>query len=353
MGSGSNQARTAQAADSAARGKLVQLVFGRMSAQVVATATRFGLMELIGDSERTAAELAQECRADTQAMHRLLRALAALELLIENRPGSFSLTSVGSLLRADRPNSFVPFARMFTDPTVVRAWDHLEDSVRTGRSSFEAVFDTNFFDHLDGNPELSAQFNAAMSEGTRATADIVPTHYDFGRFNTIVDVGGGDGTLLGAILREHPSTRGILLDTQNGLRQAGETLRREGVDDRCTRQTGDFFTSVPDGGDLYLLKSVIHDWDDERATTIVRHCREVIPKHGRLLIVEPVLPATVTPSVSSLVYLSDLNMLVNVGGRERTREDFDDLCARAGFVLTDVIPLPPPHAFSLIEAAPA
>jgi hypothetical protein len=337
----------------AARGKLVQLVFGHMAAQVVATAARLGLMDLIGDGERTAAELARECGANAQAMHRLLRALAALELLVENRPGSFSLTLGGSLLRTGRPDSVHSFVRMFSDPAMLHAWEHLDDSVRTGEPSFGAVFGTDFFAYLKESPALSAQFNAAMSEGTRATADVVPAQYDFGRFETIVDVGGGDGTLLAAILREHPSARGTIFDTSEGLAQAGETLRREGVGERCTLEAGDFFTSVPGGGDLYLIKSVIHDWDDERAATILRHCRDVVPGHGRVLIIEPVFPDVVDSSVPAIMYLSDLNMLVNLGGRERTRADFEDLCKRAGLALTGVTPLPPQYAFSLIEAAPA
>ncbi|MDT0344427.1 methyltransferase [Streptomyces litchfieldiae] len=340
------------AAAAEARGKLGRMVFGTMAAQVVATAARFGLMDRIGDGERTAAELAEECDADPQAMHRLLRALAGLELLTEHQPGTFSATAVGALLVTDRPDSFHSFVRMFTDPAMLRAWDHLEDSVRTGRPAFADVFGTDFFGYLKQNPELSAQFNGAMSQGTRATAIAVPARYDFGRFSTVVDVGGGDGTLLAAILREHPALRGVLFDTAEGLAGAAETFRREGVGERCESVTGDFFRSVAPGGDLYLLKSVIHDWDDERAATILRHCRAALPGHGRVLLIEPVLPPVVDPATASLTYLSDLNMLVNLGGRERTRADFEDLCGRAGLTVTAVEPLPPPNAFSLIEAAP-
>lgn len=191
-----------------------------------------------------------------------------------------------------------------------------------------------------------------MSEGTRATAGVVPAHYDFGQFKTVVDVGGGDGTLLAAILREHPTVRGVVFDTPEGLSQAETTLEREGLAGRFALEPGDFFASVPAGGDLYLLKSVIHDWDDERAATIVRNCRKVVPAHGRLMIIEPVLPSTVDASVPALMYLSDLNMLVNLGGRERTRTEFEELCEQADFAVTGLTPLPPPNAFSLIEVQP-
>ncbi|WP_245681954.1 acetylserotonin O-methyltransferase [Actinomadura kijaniata] len=336
-----------------ARGTMVGLVFGSMAAQVVAAAARLGLADLIGDGERTSAALARELDAHEQATLRLLRAMAALDLLTEREPGVFALTPAGALLRTDRPDSVDSFVRMFTDPAMLRAWEHLDHSVRTGRTAFDEVFGKDFFAHLKDDPELSARFNASMSQGTRLTAAALPGHYDFGRFRTVVDVGGGDGTLLAAILDAHPSLRGVLFDSPEGLAQAGKTLRDRGVAERCTLETGDFFAAVPPGGDLYLLKSVIHDWDEERAATILRHCREVIPDEGRLLIVEPVMPPVVDPSAPGLMYLSDLNMLVNVGGRERTRTDFATLCERAGFTLTEATPLPPQNAFHLIEAAPA
>ncbi|MFV2175650.1 methyltransferase [Actinomadura sp. LOL_016] len=347
------EAEGARAATQRARGELVQMVFGHLASQALATAVRLGVVDSIGEGERTSAELARECATDEQAMLRLLRALAALDMLVENQPGVFALSAGGALLRTDRPDSVASFVRMFTDPAMWRAWEHLDDSVRTGRTAFDQVFGKDFFAHLKDDPELSALFNASMSQGSRAAADVVPGHYDFDRFPTVVDVGGGDGTLIAAILRAHPSLRGILFDTPEGLAQADGTLREHGVADRCALESGDFFAAVPGGGDLYLLKSVIHDWDDDRAATILRHIRRVIPDQGRLLIVEPVLPDTVTSALPPAMYLSDLNMLVNVGGRERTHADFHDLCQDTGFTLTRRLPPPPPLAFSLIEAAPA
>lgn len=336
-----------------ARGTLARLVFGHMAAQVVATAARLRLADRLGDRERTAVELAQECGAAPEPMHRLLRALAALELLTERSSGGFLLTGVGALLRTDRPDSLHAFVRMFTDPALLRAWERLESSVRTGETGFDEIFGTDFFSYLKTQPELSAQFNAAMSQGTLATASMLPGNYDFARFRVIVDIGGGDGTLIAGILRANQALAGVLFDTAAGIAQAGEILQRADVADRCIVRTGDFFAGVPEGGDLYLLKSVVHDWDDDRAATILGHCRRVMPDHGRVLIVEPVLPDTVDATTPALMYLSDLNMLVNVGGRERTRADFEKLCQRSGFTLTSITPLPPPVAFCAIEARPA
>lgn len=334
------------------RGLLVQLVFGQMAAQVVAAAARLGLADLLGDAERTGAALAEASGTDAGSMTRLLRAMAACELLTETRPGMFRLTAAGLLLCTDRPDSLNAFVQMFSDPAMQAAWTELPSAVRTGRPTFDELFGTDFFGYLARHPELSERFNAAMRQGTQLTAAVLPTSYDFSRFDTVVDVGGGDGTLIAQVLRAHPGLRGILYDTVEGLAQADATLLAAGVADRCTTRSGDFFTEVP-GGDCYLLKSVVHDWDDERAARILRHCRDAIPEHGRLLVVEPVLPDVVDGSLPATMYLSDLNMLVNVGGRERTRGDFDQLCRAAGFALAGIRPLPPPAAFSLIEAAPA
>ncbi|GGX97980.1 methyltransferase [Streptomyces hiroshimensis] len=335
------------------RRTVVQLAFGYMTTQTLGTAVRLGVFERIGGKECTAAGLAAELGTQPQATHRLLRALACLQLLTETAPGTFTTTATGDLLRADVPGTMAAGARMFTDPSLQRGWDLLEEGIRTGATTFDTVFGTDFFSYLRERPELSAEFNAAMSQATQLAAAAVPEHYDFGRFGTVVDVGGGDGTLLSAILRAHPRPRGILYDTPEGLAQAPERLARDGLTDRVALESGDFFASAPPGGDLYLLKSVIHDWNDERCATILRHIRKVVPDSGTLLIVEPVLPPTVPAGTTDLTYLSDLNMLVTVGGRERTAEDFTALCAQGGFRLTGITPLPRPNSFHLIEAAPA
>ncbi|MDT0319651.1 methyltransferase [Streptomyces millisiae] len=342
---------TAPPADAADPLHLMRLVFGTMAAQTVGAAARLGVMDALGDGERAADEVAAACGTQPRATLRLLRALAALELLVESRPGVFSATPAGRLLDTRHPRSHASPARVFTDPQMVRAWEDLAESVRTGEPTFPQVFGKGFFERLGELPELSAEFNASMSESTRATAATLPDSYDFGRYRTVVDVGGGDGTLLAAVLRAFPSVRGVVHDTPRGLAQAAGTMERAGLTDRFSAVTGDFFASVPEGGDLYLLKSVIHDWDDERCVTILRNCRQALPAHGRVLIVERVMPPVVDPTVAGW-YLSDLNMLVNLGGRERTREEFTTLCEEAGFAAPSFSELPAPSVFSLIEAAP-
>jgi O-methyltransferase domain/Dimerisation domain len=331
---------------------LIQLTLGQMAGQVISTAARLGLADLIGDTERTDAELAEMTGTNVDALARLLRALAALGLLIEIHRGCFRLTGVGGLLRTDRTDSMHDMVRMFSDSAMLTAWQELDSAVRTGRTVFADVCGTDFFAYLAAHPELSIRFNMAMRQATQLTAALLPTNYEFSDFHTVADIGGGDGTLIAEVLREHRGLRGILFDSIEGLAQSDVTLAAAGVADRCETQTGDFFAAVPDGADLYLLKSVVHDWDDQRAGTILRHCRDVIPEQGRLLIIEPVLPDVVDGSIPPMMYLSDLNMLVNLGGRERTRTDFEQLCQNAGFTLVGIRPLPPPATLSLIEAAP-
>ncbi|MEV0320167.1 methyltransferase [Streptomyces sp. NPDC050658] len=333
---------------------IARLAFGSMAAQTLRAAVRLRVVELIGDKERGAAEVAADAGAEPQPMNRLLRALTALGLLKEHAPGSYSVTPAGTFLDPGHPESLTSFVRMFTDPTMLRPWEHLDASVRTGDIAFDAVFGTDFFSYLAQHPELSTEFNAAMSQAVGGTAAVLPHAYDFGRFSRITDVGGGDGTLLAGVLEAHTDLTGVVFDTKDGLAEVPTTLRRHGLTERCSSVSGDFFHSVPKGSDLYLMKSILHDWTDEQAVTILRHCREVLPAGGRVLIVEPVLPEVVDAEADTadggITYLSDLNMLVNVGGRERTRQDFEDVCRRAGLSLTSVTPLPEAAPFSLIEA---
>ncbi|WP_328430040.1 methyltransferase [Streptomyces sp. NBC_00443] len=346
-----------QAAHSADRDLIGRLTFGTMAAQTLRAGVQLKVAELIGDTPRQATEVAADAGAHPQHMTRLLRALAALGLLRELAPGSFSLTGAGALLDAEHPDSLASFVRAFTDPTVVRAWEHLDGSVRTGEVAFDTVFGTDFFTHLAQHPELSAQFNAAMSQAVSETTAALPHAYDFGRFTTVTDIGGGDGTLLAGVLGAHPHLTGVVFDTTHGLDEAPDTLERHGLNDRCSLIAGDFFSSVPAGSDLYLLKSILHDWTDDQAVTILSHCREVLPPGGAVLIVEPVLPEAVAAHAeeadsldSSITYLSDLNMLVNLGGKERTRDTFQDLCHRAGLTLTRVSPLTDAEPFFILEA---
>ncbi|MDP9796837.1 hypothetical protein J2S43_005349 [Catenuloplanes nepalensis] len=330
---------------------VLRLVFGGMATHVVALAVRLRLPDAIGDGERDAASLAAEFGFQEGPMLRLLRGLAALGVLAEPHPGRFAVTTVGALLRVDAPGSMFPLARMLTDRTMAGAWQNLEFSLRTGGPAFDEAFGVDFFGYLAARPELSEMYNAAMSQGSRGVAAVLAGAYDFGRFRTIVDVGGGDGTTLAAILAAHPGPRGVVYDSPSGVATTARTLRAAGLTARCRVETGDFFTGVPADGDLYLLKSVTHGWDDERAAVILRNCARDAAAHGRILLVEHLLPGTVPAGESPTTYLSDLSLLVNGQGQERTRDDFAGLCTKAGLRIAETGVLPA-TGFHWIEIHP-
>jgi orsellinic acid C2-O-methyltransferase len=334
------------------RPSLLDLAFGYMPAQILATAARLGLADHLAAGIRTSEELAAATGAHQPSLYRLLRAMACLGLVTEDSPGTFSLAPAGVPLRSDVPESMRALVMLFCGAEVWRAWGELEYSVRTGHTGWQKATGMTPFEFMAQHPELAATFNAAMADHTRSVAPAIVAGYDFGRFETVVDVGGGDGTLLAAILVAAPGVRGMLFDLPSGADTAPKILADAGVADRCEIVTGDFFASVPPGADCYLLKSVIHDWDDEQATAILRNCRAALPEHGRLLVVEPVLPASVDPSVRAAV-MSDLNMLVNTGGRERTEPEFRALFAAAGLDLTDVLGPLGDTNYRILEGTPS
>lgn len=336
----------------AAHLRLMNMMFGTICSQVVGTAARLGLADHMGDAERSCTELAEATGTHPGALARLLRALAALELVVETRPGTFRLGEAGRPLRTDRPDSQAAAVLLFTDPALLDSWKLTEEAVRTGQPTFEGLYGIDFFGFLATKPELSERFNATMRQVSLPIAQLVPVSYDFTRHHTVVDIGGGDGTLISEILRGTTALRGILFDSATGVAEAAATLGAAGVAGRCRVEAGDFFTAVPAGGDAYVLKNILHDWDDERCVTILEQCRKVIPEHGRLLIVESVLPDVVDTS-NPAPYLTDISMLVNMGGQERTRGEYETLCRQAGFAVTAVHPTVLPTSYSLIEATPA
>ncbi|MBL1095977.1 methyltransferase [Streptomyces coffeae] len=332
--------------------RLFELAFGHMATQTVATAVRLGVADTLGDGERTGTELAAALDTDAAATTQLCSALAALGILTQAVSGEFRLTEVGALLRTDRADSLHSFTRTFTDPAVQGAWRELDTAVRTGSATFNTVFGKSFFEYVAGDPELSTHFPAALRQSALQTAEALPHHYDFAAFDTVADIGGGSGAVLAAILAAHPGLRGILYDTVAAVDTSEATLTAAGVADRCTVMSGDIGTEIPAGADLYLIKNVVHYADDDRAVTVLGNIRRVIPPHGRLLIVDPVMPNTVDGSLPDTMYLSDLHMRLIGAGQGRTKAEFESLCARAGFPVTEFALLPAPMAFSLIEALP-
>ncbi|SHF84499.1 O-methyltransferase [Streptoalloteichus hindustanus] len=334
-----------------ARQKVRDWLTGSTATHVLGAVTRMNLADAIGDGEADVDDLAKKYDIPVDRFSRFLGALLELGVCEQRASGGVALTELGSLLRPGQPDSLHDLVVLMSDEITQRSFAGLETCVRTGRASFEEAFGTSIFAYLAQKPELSTVYNAAMGALSAEVAEAVAEHYDFGPFATVTDVGGGNGTLLNAILRRNPHLDGILFDSAEGAAQSAETMRAAGLAERCAVVTGDFFRSIPDGADLYLLKSILHDWTDERATAILRRCREAMSARSRLLVIEKVLPDTTGRGVARDAGLADLTMMVIYSGRERRRAEFEWLCARAGLSVTNVVPL---HrdGFAVIEAVP-
>lgn len=301
---------------------LSAMAYGYATSQIIYAAVRLGLPELLAGRAVFFGDLVKDTGCDERSLQRLVRALVVLGVAREMAPGVLTLTPAGQPLRADHPRSMRSSVLLLGDPATWQAWGALTHSVRTGEAAWEHVHGKPLFDYLGGHPELSRVFNAAMREGTGWVAAELPKAHDFTGVGTVVDVGGGNGALLSAVMAAAPGVRGILFDTAEGVGEAAGPFHVV---------TGDFFAAVP-SGDVMLLKGVLHDWDDERCAAILRNCRTSIARDGRLLVLEPVLGSR--PDAGAV--MSDLAMLVYTGGWERTRAEFEELLEGAGFVLTEV-----------------
>jgi SAM-dependent methyltransferase len=333
---------------------LQQLIFGFFPSAVLSVAARLRIPDLVAGGPKCSDELADATATHPPSLYRLLRALAYLGILEESEPGRFGITEMGALLRSDVPDSMWATTQLFCGEHVWRSWGDLMAGVQTGRPSHERGIGSEPFVEFGENAEGSRNFNRAMSEGTLREAPGIIESYDFAQFSTLVDVGGGDGTLLAAILAATPGLHGVVYDTAPGSAEASERLRAAGVDDRGGVVVGDFFESVPEGADACIMKSVIHDWDDDRCVTLLANCRRAMKAGGKVLIVEPVVPPRVKPSFALLgVVMSDLNMLMNTGGKERTEDEFASLLRSAGLELANVFRVPKPSTLSVIEGVAA
>lgn len=334
-----------------ARSSLVDMALGYMPAQVLYAAAELRLADLLAGGARTSQDLAGETGTHPLSLQRLLRALVALGLLAQTEADRYELTELGAQLRSDTPDSVRSFVTMVCEPETWRSWGELLSSLRTGDTAFDRLFGMGFFEYLGHHPHKAATFNAAMSDITRQMAPGILEAFDLSRYRTVVDVGGGDGTLLARILQAQPSLHGVLYDLPSGARSAHAVLEAAGVADRCRVVPGDFFDAVPEGGDAYLLKAILHDWNDERALTILRNCRKAMTAQGRLLIIERVISEPVPPEEVDLVMV-DLYMLVVAGGRERSEAEYRELLASADFTLSSVTPPLPPIGVRILEGTP-
>jgi hypothetical protein len=326
---------------------LQQLVGGYQVSQALHVAATLGIADRLGDGPQSCEDLAA-ADAHAPTLYRLLRALAAVGVFREEPDRRFALTPLGEGLRTDAPKPVGPMAVHIGQPSYWQAWGHLLHSVRTGENAFRALHGMDVWAYRARHPEAGARFDAAMTAGSRRVAGAVVGAYDFGSRRCVVDIAGGQGALLAAILTRHPHLRGVLFDQPHVVAGAGPVLQAAGVAGRCEAVGGDFFTAELPPGDLYVLSRIIHDWEDEPATALLRNCRRGLAADGRLLLVERVLAP---PNEGAAGKFSDLNMLVSPGGRERSRDEFAALLAAAGFRLEAVHPTA--ADVEVVEAVPA
>ncbi len=333
----------------AAAAAMLPMIWGMHISRAIYVAAELRIADLLTDGPVSSTELARATRTHEPSLYRVLRLLAALGVLDTVEPRSFGLTALGDRLRSDAPACVRSWAIFLEALGGVRPFEHILHTVRTGEPGFDTALGMKIFDFLAQNPQNAATFDAAMSERTAAFAPSVAGACDFSPARTVVDVGGGTGTLLVEILRRHAHLHGILFETPAVAARADAVLDAIDLADRCQVLAGDFFENLPAGADYYVLANVLHDWDDTRAGQILRNCRLAMPRDGRVLIVERLIPDTPGHAVPTL--LSDINMLIITGGQERTNAEYGDLLAAAGLTIGKEHPVTFPYG--VIEGRPA
>ena len=327
---------------------MLNLIIGYWVSQMIFVAAKLGLADLLKDEPKSAADLARATRMNAATLHRLLRALASVGVFAERADGRFERTPLAATLESNAPGSMRAFALMMVEKYNWDSWTELAYSVETGAAGLDKALGMKVFEYLDRNPEHARVFGESMSNLSAVENPAIVAAYDFSRFRKIVDVGGGHGSLLSAILAANPKLSGVLYDNPRVVENARKAPHMtKDVASRMEIVGGDFFEKVPDGADAHVMKYIMHDWDDARAVKILANCRKAIAKNGALLIVDTVIPPGNDPHWGKLL---DLNMMVLTGGLERTEKQFAELLRKAGFELVRVVPTACP--LSIVEGKP-
>lgn len=327
---------------------LTQIMFGALATQALYVPAKLGIADLLVDGPKSIEELATATDTHAPSLYRVMRAVASVGVFTEQDDRKFALNPVAETLRSDVPNSLRDLTIFMGEDWHWEVWGKTLFSVRTGKSVWAEKHGADVFNYFKTNPEAAGIFDRAMNSLTTLSIKPVTEGYDFSGIKTLIDIAGGRGRLLTAILEANPSVRGVLFDLPHVIEGARANVAATDETQRMEFATGDFFVSVPAGGDAYLMKHIIHDWDDERALTILRNIKQAMNPGGRVLLVESVVPDGNTPDLSKLM---DIEMLVSPGGKERTAKEYEDLFAQAGLRLTRI--LSTRSAYSIIEAVSA
>jgi O-methyltransferase domain/Dimerisation domain len=324
--------------------RVMQMITGHWVSQLVGSLCRLAIPDALADGPLTSADIAKKCGTNPDATYRILRAATGLGLFKESQAGTFQLTPLGDILKSNTPGSLRDFSIAETDHGHWMAWGSLINAVKTGERAAPKALGKEIFEWYDEHPEDAAIFGGAMTNLAAMVANEVAAVCDFTKAKRIVDVGGSHGTLLAAVLKNNPGTSGIVIDLHNVAVRALETLEAHGLSDRAEAIGGDFFIDVPEG-DVYLLKQILHDWNDDQCRTILDNCTRRLADGGRLYIVEMIIPDDNSPSFASMM---DLNMMVMLPGRERALKEYKTLLDASGLKFERMIPTHSP--FQIIEA---
>jgi ubiquinone/menaquinone biosynthesis C-methylase UbiE len=314
--------------------QLDQMITGYWISQAIYAAAKFGIADHLEGGPKTVAELAGATSTNPEALYRLLRALASVGIFTEGDSRRFSLTPLAEPLRSDVAGSKRALALMSGDEQF-RAWAEIDYSIRTGKVAFDKVFGEPVFGYLGEHPDKARIFDAAMVGIHGRESDAILNAYDFSVFGVVADIGGGNGSQMTEILKKHNRLKGILFDLPHVIERAEEGVQASGLLDRCKLVAGSFFDAVPEGADAYVLRHVIHDWDEEKCLTILRNCHRAMRPASTLLVIESVIPPGNEPFHGKFL---DLVMLLIPGGKERTEDEYRTLFERAGFELTRIVP---------------
>ena len=339
-------------ADFSPSAAMLQIMTGFRVSRATHVAAKLGVADLLKDGPKSSEELAQLTDTHAPSLYRVMRALASAGVFGQDEQGRFTLTPVAATLRSDVPNSLRALAIMNLGEERYQAWGDLMHSVRTGEIAFNRVFGMGLWEYYSQHPEQAKIFDESMANFIAAHNAAVLASYPFSAIDTLVDVGGGNGSFIISALQANPRMKGVLFDLPHVAEQARKRIADAGLAERCEIIGGDIFTSVPEGGTAYILSQIVHDWDDDRAIAILESCHLAMKDKAKLLLVERILPARAEQSVAlQRAFMLDVHMMATTGGRERTEAEYRALLDTVGFRMTKVVPTQ--SEMSVLECVPA
>jgi len=316
--------------------KIYQMISGYARTAEIYTAVKLGIPDILSKEPKTLQEIADETNIDTNVIIRFLRLLISREIICL-KDGKYCLTNLGDLFRADHPNSLRNLI-IYVGEVQYRVGQEMYSSVKTGKPAFDKIFGMSFFDYLSKNADMSSYFNEAMNHQASIRTEGLINSYDFNHAKTVLDVGGGDATLISSILKNYPELKGVVFEVSTVVDETRRNLAKNNLKERCDVVCGDFFKdSIPSGSDITILSNILHDWEDNEAIKILRNCNKSMNDKSKLLIIEQLIPEIVTPGSSAVG--SDMSMLLLTGGRERSLSEYEELLDESGLTLSKVIPL--------------